>query len=131
MKAYSGKGEVTADAKISIAGKLSVPVTAVEQAATFFPSLAIPPAKYRVMLCKSLSCHMERSAAIYKAIKKELKINKGGVSRDGEYSLTLVNCLGLCDKGPAMMVNHQTFTGLTTRKAIDVLAKRKNKEKMA
>ena len=121
MKAHSGKGEVTSTAKKAIARKLSVPVIAVEQAATFFPGLSIPPAKYQIMLCKSLSCHMERSAAIYRAIKKELKINKAGVSPGAKYSLTLVNCLGLCDKGPAMMVNDRTFTGLSSGKAISAL----------
>ncbi len=123
MKACSGKGEVTSGAKISIAKKLSVPVTAVEQVATFFPSLSIPSAKYQIMLCKSLSCHMDKSAAVYRAIKKELKINRACVSPGGKFSLTLVNCLGLCDKGPAMMINNQTFTSLTEGKAINALRK--------
>jgi len=123
MKACSDRGGVTSEAKISIAKKLSVPVTAVEQTATFFSSLSIPPAKYQVMLCKSLVCHMDKSAVIYRAIKKELKINKACVSPGGKFSLTLVNCLGLCDKGPAMMINNRTFTSLTTEKAINALRK--------
>jgi len=127
MKACSGKGEVTLAVKESIARKLSIPVIEVEQVATFFPSLSIPPAKYQVMLCKSLSCHMERSAAIYRAIKKELKINKAGASPGSEYSLTLVNCLGLCDKGPAMMVNRRTFTNLTSENAVSALKELKGK----
>ncbi len=121
MKAASRKGEVTSSAIVSIATKLSIPVTAVEQVATFYPSLSIPPAKHQISLCKSLSCHMERSSAIYKAIKKELSINKAGVSPGGKFSITLTSCLGLCGEGPAMMVNDKSFTALRPAKALKIL----------
>ncbi len=124
IRTYSRKGELTSASKNSIAEKLGLPVTAVEQTATFYPNLFSPRAKYRIILCKSLSCSMGKSTAVYKALKKELHIKKNGVSSDGKYSLTLVNCLGLCDEGPAMMVNDRTYTGLYPTKALIILLKR-------
>lgn len=125
MKSCSREGEVTAALKKSIAKKLSASLVEIEQVATFYPSLSIPPAKYQVVVCKSLSCHMEGSDDIYMAIKKKLEINKDGVSGDGEYSLTWVNCFGRCAVGPNMTINDKAFSGLTVEKAISVLPKRK------
>lgn len=128
IKAHARTGELTSDIKRVIADKLDIPVTLVEQTATFFPSLSVPRAKYRIALCKSLPCSMENSGAVYKSIKKELKIGKNGISRDGKYCVTQVNCLGLCDQGPAMMVNDRIHTGLSeTKPVLKILKQLKNK----
>ena len=37
----------------------------------------------------------------------------GETSADGSFTLQWTNCMGMCDRGPAMMVNDEVYTGLT------------------
>jgi NADH:ubiquinone oxidoreductase subunit E len=58
---------------------------------------------------------------VEKAIKRELKINIGETTKDKKITLEYTNCLGMCDQGPAMMVNDKIFTKLTPEKAVKIL----------
>ncbi len=38
------------------------------------------------------------------------------MSGDGAFSLEWANCMGMCDQGPAMLVNEEIYTQLTPAK---------------
>lgn len=104
--------------RAKLAEKLDVPVTLIEGSASSYPFLTEPRAKRNIRLCKSLSCTLEESRAVSRAIRKELKISRSGVSQDGKWSFVKVNCLGLCGDGPAMLINGREYTSLTPEKAL-------------
>ena len=60
---------------------------------------------------------------VEKAVLRELKINVGGTTKDNKITFEHTNCLGMCDQGPAMMVNDKIYTKLTPEKAVDILKK--------
>jgi len=41
--------------------------------------------------------------------------------RDGSFSLEWANCMGMCDQGPAMLVNETVYTQLTPDKVHDIV----------
>lgn len=76
-----------------------------------------------VRVCQTISCDMKGKENIVRAVERELGIKVGETTSDNKYTLEYVNCLGLCDEGPAMAVNDQVFTKLTPEKAVQILSK--------
>lgn len=82
---------------------------------------SVPQGKNIVRLCRTIVCDISGKDEVEKAIKRELKINIGETTKDKKITLEHTNCLGMCDQGPAMMVNDKIYTQLTPEKAVKVL----------
>ena len=64
---------------------------------------------------------MANKDAVAKTIEKEIVIKFGETTTDKKYSLEYINCMGMCDQGPAMLINEQVFTKLTPHKVVEFL----------
>jgi len=53
---------------------------------------------------------------------QELGIKPGETTPDDRFSFELTNCIGACDKAPAMMINHDIHADLTPEKISEILA---------
>jgi len=80
-----------------------------------------PKGRNIVRLCQTISCDMQGKDAVVKAIEREIGAKFGETTKDNRYTLEFTNCLGMCDQGPAMMVNDKVFTHLTPEKAVEIL----------
>ena len=80
-----------------------------------------PQGRNIVRICKTIVCDIAGKDEVENAIKRELKINIGETTKDKKITLEHTNCLGMCDQGPAMMVNNKIYTKLTPEKAIKIL----------
>lgn len=80
-----------------------------------------PKGKYIVRLCQTISCDMQGKAAVAKAIERELGIKFGETTRDNKFTLEYANCVGMCDQGPAMIINERVYSKLTAEKAVQIL----------
>ncbi|MCK8825749.1 NADH-quinone oxidoreductase subunit NuoE family protein [Fuchsiella alkaliacetigena] len=80
-----------------------------------------PTGKYIVRICDSLSCYVNDSEDLVKAVQDYLEIEDGETSKDKKFSLEVVECLGHCGEGPVMMINNKTFTQLNEKKALNIL----------
>ena len=58
---------------------------------------------------------------ILQSIEDEIGIKPGEVTRDKKFSLELANCIGACDRAPAMLVNQDVHGNLTPRKISRIL----------
>ncbi len=80
-----------------------------------------PKGKYIVRLCQTISCDMQGKASVAKAIERELGIKFGETSRDNKFTLEFANCVGMCDQGPAMIINERVYSKLSPEKAVQIL----------
>jgi NADH-quinone oxidoreductase subunit E len=55
-----------------------------------------------------------------------LKIEPGGVTADGKFSLALTECLGSCGTAPAMQVGDRYYESLTPESVGEILDKLAN-----
>jgi len=76
-----------------------------------------------VRICQTISCDMKNKENIVRAVERELNIKIGQTTSDNKFTVEYINCLGLCDEGPAMAINDQVFTKLTPEKAVKLLGK--------
>ena len=106
-----------------LAHELGIPVVDVYAAATFYRALRLKPTgKHVIKVCKSVPCYLKHNQPVIDAVERELGIAPGQTSHDGLFSLELVNCIGACDKAPAMMIDRDVFGDLTPEKVTDALA---------
>ena len=80
-----------------------------------------PQGRNIVRLCRKIVCDMAGKDNVADAIKREIGVNFGETTKDKRITLEYTNCLGMCDQGPAMMVNDKIYTKLSPEKAINIL----------
>jgi [NiFe] hydrogenase diaphorase moiety large subunit len=80
-----------------------------------------PTGRNVVRLCRTISCDMAGKDQIENAIKRELGIEFGETTKDNKITLEYTNCIGMCDVGPAMIINERVYTKLNPEKAINIL----------
>jgi [NiFe] hydrogenase diaphorase moiety large subunit len=77
--------------------------------------------KFVIRLCQTVSCLMQGTDKVAHQLETELGIEFGETTPDSRFTLEWANCLGMCDQGPAMLVNDQIFTRVTPEKVHDIL----------
>ena len=97
-----------------VAESLNLSVSEVYGVASFYSFLSIKPLGRNVIrICKSVPCYLKNAEMIIESVKKEIGIIPGETTADKRFSFELTNCIGACDRAPAMLVNHDVHGGLS------------------
>ncbi len=72
-----------------------------------------PQGKFVIRLCRTISCDMAGKDRVVRQFENDLGIKFGETTADGMFTLEYANCLGLCDRGPAVLVNDRAYTKVT------------------
>lgn len=116
------RGWVPDGAISAIASVLGIPASDVEGVATFYSQIyRRPVGRHVIRYCDSVVCHITGYQGIQSAIEHHLQIKTGQTTFDGRFTLLPTCCLGNCDKGPAMMIDEDTYTHLTPESIPDLL----------
>jgi len=105
-----------------LAQSLNISISEVYGVVTFYSFLSTKPMGRNVIrICKSLPCYLKSSKMIIESVADELGIKPGETTPDGRFSFQLTNCIGACDRAPAMLINDDIHTDLTPEKISQVL----------
>lgn len=89
-----------------IAGALGVPVAQVQAVTEFYGFLSTEPlGRYAFRLSDSITDQLLGSREIAAYLSERLSVQPGATRADGAVSLGFTSCTGLCDQGPAGLVN--------------------------
>jgi len=80
-----------------------------------------PKGKFIVRLCRTISCDMLGKDRVARQLENDLGIKFGQTTPDGKFTLEWVNCLGMCDEGPALLVNDVAHAKVTPEKVSEIL----------
>ena len=75
-----------------------------------------------VRLCRTITCDMAGKSGIARALERELGIKFGETTKDNKFTLEYVNCLGMCDQGPALLINERVYPKVTPEKTVQILS---------
>ncbi|MDP2916612.1 MAG: NADH-quinone oxidoreductase subunit NuoE [Dehalococcoidia bacterium] len=116
-------GYLPEDYMAQLAESLDISLSEVYGVATFYSFLATKPqGKYVIRVCKSVPCYLKEAESMIEFMERELGIKPGETTADGRFTLQLVNCIGACDKPPAMLVNDELHGDLTPGKIKQILS---------
>ena len=127
---YDQYGYIDSRAVREAAGIMELPVMDFEQAASFYTMF--PPKKvgrYHIQVCRTISCMLRGSEELVEFLKEKLDIEIGGITGDGLFSLTEVECLGSCGTSPVMQINDTYYENLTRAGVEKILEDLRNKAK--
>jgi NADH-quinone oxidoreductase subunit E len=72
-------------------------------------------------VCVGTACHVRGGTRIAEEISHRLDVELGETTKDMQFTLETVNCLGCCAIGPVVMVDDEYYGGMTAAKATRVL----------
>jgi [NiFe] hydrogenase diaphorase moiety large subunit len=78
--------------------------------------------KYVLRLCQTISCDLAGKVNVARQLENELGIKFGETTKDGMFTLEYTNCLGMCDQGPALLINDRLFSSVTPDKVPQIIA---------
>jgi [NiFe] hydrogenase diaphorase moiety large subunit len=107
-----------------VARQLGVFPTEVYGVVSFYSFLSTEPkGKFDIRLCRTLSCDFSGKCEVAQQLENELGIKFGETTKDRLFSLEYCNCLGMCDNGPALLVNNDVYTRVHPELVSDILEK--------
>ncbi|TPQ25810.1 NAD(P)H-dependent oxidoreductase subunit E [Methylomonas koyamae] len=100
-----------------IAASLQIPRTQIIAVAEFYSFLHLTPqGRYDLLVSDSITDHMLGNRQVLDALAARLQVQVGSVRGDGLVSLNRTSCTGMCDQGPAGLVNGYPLPRLTPAK---------------
>ena len=103
---------------------LGVPLVRGYEVASFYTLFNLTPVgKYHIQVCGTPPCMLRGSEEILAACKRSLGIDCGETTKDGQFTLNEVECLGACINAPVMQVNDTHYENLTEDSLCDLLEK--------
>jgi len=105
-----------------LAESLELTSAHVKGVATFHSMLNNKPvARNVIQLCTNIACMLFGAESLLDLLKNRYGLEPGGISEDGRFSLVIMECIGLCDQAPAMLVNRDVHARLTAQSIVEIL----------
>ncbi|OFX44756.1 MAG: NADH dehydrogenase [Bacteroidetes bacterium GWA2_30_7] len=122
-------GFIPKEAFVKISEETGLKISDMYGVATFYSQFRLHPVgKHIIKVCHGTACHVQNANSISDALKESLKVNDGGTTEDGLFTLESVACLGCCSLAPVMMIGEDTFGKLTSTESIKVIKEIRLKE---
>jgi len=80
-----------------------------------------PQGQFVIRLCRTVTCDMAGKDEVARQLENDLGIRFGETTPDGKFTLEWANCLGMCDQGPALLVNETVYTRVTPEQVHTIL----------
>ncbi|MBW2562130.1 MAG: NAD(P)H-dependent oxidoreductase subunit E [Deltaproteobacteria bacterium] len=107
-----------------IAREMNVSPSVVQGVVTFYSYFTtVPKGRKVIKVCTGTACYVKRSQEITTRLLQHMGIEEGEITKDGEYSVEEVRCLGACGLAPVVMVGEDTFGLVDPEKSGEILKK--------
>ena len=105
-----------------LADRLGVRITDIWEVATFYSMINTEPVgRYHIQICKTLSCKILGADKIVDHCSQKLGIKPGETTPDGQFTISLVECLGSCGTAPMLQVGFDYHENLTPEKVEEII----------
>jgi NADH:ubiquinone oxidoreductase subunit E len=91
-----------------VADALDLAPAQVKAVASFYDMLHLEPVgKHMVEVCTNISCALVGAQQVLEAFERELGVQPGETSEDGEFTLRAIECAGGCGHAPVVVVDER------------------------
>jgi NADH-quinone oxidoreductase subunit E len=112
------------EAMILVSERMGVPLSQIYSVATFYHAFSLAPrGQHTICVCTGTACHVRGAVQVLDRLETSLGVGPGGTTRDRQFTLKTVNCLGCCALGPVVVLDDEYEGQMTTGK-VDKLLKR-------
>ena len=105
-----------------ISERLEIPVTHIYRVASFYKAMSLTPrGRHLVSVCLGTACHVRGGPKILDRVEEVLNIKAGETTKDMDFTLQRVNCLGCCALGPVIVVDGEYYGKLPVTKVKEII----------
>ncbi len=117
-------GWLPPEALAHCAAVLDLPPSKAYSVASFYTMFNLKPVgKYKIEVCRTLSCAMCGAFELIAHLEHKLGIRLGETTPDGKFTLMTQECLASCGTGPMLQINGKRYhENLTPGKLDELLA---------
>ena len=106
-----------------IADGMDLPVSEVSGVVSFYSFFSTQKrGKHTIRMCQGTACYVRGGKKVVDAIKRDLEVEVGGTTEDGQYTIEIARCNGARGLAPAMMVDDDVYKQVTPAKLRGILA---------
>ena len=110
-------GWVSPEVEAGVARYLGVSDQHVRGVLTFYTMFNTKPVgRHHLQVCRTLSCWLRGAGDLTRRIGERTGLSPGQTDAEGRFTLTEVECLGLCEVAPAIFVNETEHVSLSPEK---------------
>ncbi len=122
-------GYLPEDDIIRVAKHLGVPTSRVYGVATFYNQFRLTPlGKHVIRVCRGTACHVKGSLDILNILESELGIQAGETTKDLQFTIETVACIGACSIAPVIVIDDKYYGGLTSKSVYKLINEYKKKD---
>lgn len=115
-------GWLSPEAMEFVADTLAIPKATVKGVATFYAMYKNKPmGRHLIQLCTNVTCMLFGAERLVDLLSRKYGVEPGGTSPDNRFSLVIMECIGACDRAPAMLVNDDFHHSLNEENIIEIL----------
>jgi NADH dehydrogenase (ubiquinone) flavoprotein 2 len=115
-------GWVSMDSMKDAGEFLNLPLSKVREVASFYTMYKLEPqGKVDLQICTNISCWLNGADKLVACAEKRLGIKCGETTKDGNFTLSQVECLAACGTAPALMLNEDYYESLDVPKLNEIL----------
>ena len=116
-------GYLPAEIQEVVADKMKVSEAKIYGIVTFYSFFTmIPKGKYPISICTGTACYVRGAENVLAEFKKELDIEVGETTEDGNFSLNCLRCVGACGLAPVVLVGDKTYGRVSPDGVKDILS---------
>lgn len=107
-------GYLPVEVQTLVAKQIKVAPSKVYGVVTFYSYFTMTPkGRYPISVCMGTACYVRGAEKVLDQFKKILKINVGGTTPDGRFSLSSLRCVGACGLAPVVLVGERVYGRVT------------------
>lgn len=92
--------------------------------ATFYRYFSLKPrGEHLISVCLGTACHVRQGPVILNEFENQLGIRAGETTKNKEFTLETVNCLGACARGPIVVVDGHYFSSVNKAQVAQIIKK--------
>jgi len=105
-----------------VAEELGTPLIDIYGVASFYHAFSLTPrGKHVVTCCQGTACHVRGAPFVLKRLQDQLGVEPGCTTRDDQFTLETVNCLGACALAPILVIDGHYYGQATVQKVDGML----------
>lgn len=92
--------------------------------ATFYKTFSLEQkGELEIQICTGTACYVKGAMDVLKAFERELKVERGGTTPEGRFTLSEVRCVGACGLAPVVVIGDEVIGQVTPSMVPDLVKK--------
>ncbi|MDQ1283203.1 MAG: NADH-quinone oxidoreductase subunit [Euryarchaeota archaeon] len=105
--------------------RIGIPMSQIFRVASFYKAISLTPVgRHRISVCMGTACQVRGAERLLDTTESRLGIKPGQTTKDRNFTLNRVNCLGCCAIGPVLVIDddyHGRMNSKRTEKMLNAL----------